>query len=360
MRLPKNEGIIDIEQTSKMVDMFLEAGFTYFDTAFVYEGSEEAAKKALIERHPRESFQLATKLAAWLSPNDAKKAKAQFETSLERSGAGYFDYYLLHNLGNERTKVFEDLELWDWVKQLKAEGKIKHFGFSFHSTADELDKILSAHPETEFVQLQINYIDWESSDVQSRACYEVCRKHGIEVIVMEPVKGGALATMPDEIGKKLKYINPNDSYASWAIRFAASLPGVGVVLSGMSNVEQMENNISFMKDFKPLSDEEQKAIATAREELLAIPLIPCTSCEYCAKVCPCNIGISQSFRAYNAYKKHNNLDYGIDREHWFVTVEAKKNSANKCIKCGKCEQACPQHIKIRDELEKIAKDFELS
>ena len=247
MRLPqKSEGVIDVEQTKVMVDKFMEAGFTYFDTAWAYAGSEDAIREALVERYPREKYQLATKMAAWINCKTRDEALAQFKTSLERTKAGYFDFYLLHNLGEHRTKYFDEYGLWDWIREQKEAGLIRHAGFSFHSTPEELDALLTAHPEMEFVQLQINYADWENPAIQSRACYEVARKHGKPVIIMEPVKGGMLATPPESVEKLLKAAEPEASTASWAIRFAANLEGVITVLSGMSNVVQMEDNLSFM------------------------------------------------------------------------------------------------------------------
>ncbi len=352
MRLPQKDGAIDIEQTKQMVDMFLEAGFTYFDTAWAYPGSEDAIRQALVERYPREKFQLATKNAAWINCKTREEAINQFETSLKQTGAGYFDFYLLHNLGESRTHFFDDYDMWNFVQEKKAEGLIKHVGFSFHSTPEELDAILTAHPEMEFVQLQINYADWDYPAVQSRRCYEVARKHGKPVIIMEPVKGGMLANPPASVQKILKDAEPEMSVASWAIRFAAHLEGIITVLSGMSNIEQMQDNLSYMKDFKGLSAAEEKTIKEAQEELKKIPLIPCTTCNYCAKVCPMHIGISGSFTAMNYYTLYNDLAAARHQENWLVKGHGLKKAA-ECIKCGACEAACPQHIKIRDELVKV-------
>ncbi len=353
MRLPQKDGAIDVEQVKVMVDKFLDAGFTYFDTAWAYAGSEDAIRQALVERYPREKFQLATKNAAWINCKTREEAVNQFETSLKQTGAGYFDFYLLHNLGENRTKYFDDFDMWSFVLEKKKEGLIKHIGFSFHSTPEELEEILKAHPEAEFVQLQINYADWENPSIQSRGCYETARKYGKPVIIMEPVKGGMLANPPEPVEKVFKEADENASCASWAIRFAADLEGIITVLSGMSNVEQMEDNLSYMKSFKGLSDSERETLNKAREALNAIPLIPCTTCNYCAKVCPQNIGISGTFTAMNILTLYGNLETAKYQESWLVGGH-QKAKAGECVKCGMCEEVCPQHIKIRDELEKAS------
>ena len=358
MRLPQKDGKIDVDQTKIMVDKFMEAGFTYFDTAWAYAGSEDAIRQALVERYPRNKFLLATKNAAWINCKTREDAINQFETSLKQTGAGYFDFYLLHNLGEHRTKAFDDFDMWNWILEMKKEGKIKHAGFSFHSTPEELDEILTKHPEKEFVQLQINYEDWENPAIKSKECYEVARKHGKPVIIMEPVKGGMLANPPEKVKEVFKKKNPDASFASWAIKFAANLDGVITVLSGMSNIEQMEDNLSFMKDFKELSEDEEKTINEAQEILKSIDIIPCTTCNYCAKVCPMHIGISGTFTAMNMLTLYNDVKSAKHQENWLVSGHGLKR-ANECIKCGKCEEVCPQHIKIREELEKSCEALEI-
>ena len=352
MRLPQKDGRIDIEQTKQMVDMFLDAGFTYFDTAWAYAGSEDAIRQALVERYPRERYQLATKNAAWINCKTKEDATAQLETSLKQTGAGYFDFYLLHNLGEGRTHYFDDFDMWNWVREKKEQGLVKHIGFSFHSTPEELEKILIAHPEMEFVQLQINYADWENPAIESKKCYELARKYEKPVIIMEPVKGGMLATPPAAVLDVLKKAEPAASAASWGIRFAADLEGVITVLSGMSSIEQMEDNLSCMKNFQKLSPEQRETIHRAQEELAKIPLIPCTSCNYCAKVCPQNIGISGSFTAMNYLTLYGSKEAALHQEDWLVGGHGK-NRADQCIKCGKCEEVCPQHIQIRENLEQV-------
>ena len=359
MRLPKIDDVIDVEQVKVMVDHFMEAGFTYFDTAWAYNGSEEAARKALVERYPRDSYTLASKLAAWQGEKTKEAALKQLDTSLERSGAGYFDYYLLHNLGAPRTHFFDDFGLWDYIQEKKAEGKIRNAGFSFHSTPDVLDELLNAHPEVDFVQLQINYADWNDPSIAARGNYEVARRHGKPVVIMEPVKGGILADPPQMVKSIMKEAEPDSSYASWAIRFAASLEGVITVLSGMSNIEQMDDNISYMKDFTALTPAQDEVLQRVLEEFRKVPLIPCTACNYCAKVCPMDIGVSGTFTAMNDLTLYGSLEHAQGREKWLVGGHGRVRAAN-CVECGQCMDVCPQHIEIPEELKKVVKALQLA
>ncbi len=351
MRLPRKGLGIDVKQVSDMVDLFLASGFTYFDTAFVYPGSEDAIRKALVERFPRESFTLATKLFAAMVPTE-NLAKKEFETSLKRTGAGYFDYYLLHNLLENNYQKYEKFHLWDFVKEKKAAGEIRHYGFSFHGGPVLLDKLLTEHPDVDFVQLQINYADWESSNIQSRKNYEVARAHNKQIVVMEPVKGGKLANPPAEVQKIFRAVNPDASFASWAIRFVASLDGILAVLSGMSNMEQMQDNTSFMKDFQPLNEEEMEAVRKAQKIFHESSDIPCTACRYCVEGCPKEIPIPDIFRLMNMRSSMGQIG---DSKEAYAELLKGGNGAADCIHCRKCESVCPQHIKVSEELEMCAK-----
>ena len=354
MRLPKKGPFTDIEQTKRMVDLFIDSGFTYFDTAYVYLGSEAAAKKALVSRYPRDAYTLATKLNVNVAANK-KAAEKQLETSLSRTGAGYFDYYLLHAIMDNNYAKYDKFGLWDFVSQQKQKGTLKNIGFSFHAGPDLLDKLLTAHPEVDFVQLQINYADWENPSVQSRANYEVARKHGKQIVIMEPVKGGNLADPPKEVEKLFKDYAPNASCSSWAIRFAASLPGVLSVLSGMSNTAQMEDNLSYMRDFKPLNEDEQKIIQKAQCIMGNSSAIPCTACHYCTEGCPKNIHIPDIFSAANKWLANGQMEAA--KESYAAAVNGA-GKASDCINCKQCERVCPQHIAITDHLKNCSELLE--
>lgn len=354
MRLPKTNEAIDVPQVCEMVDHFLAAGFTYFDTAYVYDGSEVAAKAALVDRHPRASYTLATKLHVGKCAN-AEEARKELETSLARTGAGYFDYYLLHALMANNVDKYEEFGLWDFVRELKANGTIRHYGFSFHDSPELLDKLLTEHPDVDFVQLQINYADWENPEVQSRACYEVARKHGKQVVIMEPVKGGALANPPEQVKALFDAAKPGASYASWALRFAASLDGVLAVLSGMSNLEQVDDNLATMSDFQPLNDAEQKVIQQAQHILGNSAAIACTACHYCTAGCPKKIAIPEIFAAANKQLANGQK---AEAAAAYAAATAEGGKASACIHCKQCERICPQHLPITDLLGRCAAMFE--
>ncbi len=356
MRLPKKLLRIDLKETAAMVDAFLEAGFTYFDTAYVYLGSEEAARKTLVKRYPRESFTLATKLNAMMAPTE-KMAKQQFYTSLKRTGAEYFDYYLMHAIMDGNYNKYERMKLWDFALEQKEKGLIKHLGFSFHSTPQLLERALTEHPEAEFVQLQINYADWENPSVTSRANYEVARSHGKAITIMEPVKGGKLANPPEAVKRMFKEYAPDMSYPSWAIRFAASLEGVLTVLSGMSNLQQMQDNLSYMKDFRPLNEEEQAIIKKAITEMGKDPSVQCTACRYCTEGCPQRIPIPDVFSALNHRLTTGQIKESCEMYNKAVSQKGA-GKASDCIACGQCEGVCPQHLKIIDELKRSAEMLE--
>lgn len=356
MRLPKDDnGVIDVAQVCHMVDEFLAAGCTYFDTAWAYGGSEEAVRQALIERYPRESYTIATKNAAWLGPKSAEEAKAQLDTSLERLGTDYIDYYLLHNLGSTRTEYFEKWGLWDWALQMKREGRIRHLGFSFHDNAETLDEVLSKHADdTEFVQLQINYADWEDGSVQSRKVHEVARSYNKPVVIMEPVKGGMLASPPEPVVQILHDAEPNRTPVEWALRFAMNTEGLIACLSGMSSLEQMRQNLATLKNLSPLTQKEIDALAAARAKLAELITVPCTGCHYCMEDCPVNMPISGIMECINRAGL-----YGVHKgksHYGFATRDGVK--ASDCLQCGQCESACPQHIDIMNQLEVAASQFE--
>lgn len=362
MRLPMLGEEIDMEQTKSMVDTFMQKGFTYFDTAYVYIGgkSEVAAREAIVKRYPRESFQLATKLPLWDEVKCEADMQKIFDVSMERAGVDYFDFYLLHAMDKAKFDKADEIGAWDFIFKMKAQGKIRHCGFSFHDSAEVLDEALTKHPEAEFVQLQINYVDWENDNVQSRACYEVAMKHNKPVIIMEPVKGGSLAAMVPEVQELMKAARPELSVPSWAVRYCASLPGIVTVLSGMSTKAQLDDNVSYMEHFEPLSDTEKAVLDKAVTVLNGIETIPCTGCRYCVDDCPQQIKIPDLFGLMNDYRQFGSLPgsdkpYNVGR---YAGAVKDAGCAGACIACGSCEAHCPQHIVIIEELKKVAAAYE--
>lgn len=355
MRLPMKDGEVDITQTCEMVDAFLEAGFNYFDTAhgYIQGKSEKALKECLTDRYPRDKYILTDKLTNFFFKKQ-EDIRPLFESQLEACGVEYFDFYLMHAQGAENFNFFKSCRAYETAFELKAEGKIRHVGISFHDTADVLEQILTEYPQIEVVQIQFNYADYDDPAVQSRKVYEVCRKYNKTVIVMEPVKGGNLVNLPAEAKAVLNELH-GGSPASYAIRFAAGFEGIMMVLSGMSSMEQMQDNISFMKDFKPLNNAEMEAVGKVQQIFKGMNLIPCTSCRYCVDGCPKQIAIPDLFAVMNTKQIYHdwNADYYYNNVH---TAPGRK--ASDCIRCGKCEKACPQHLHIRDLLVDVANEFE--
>ena len=354
MRLPEKGGGIDIEQCKLMFDKFLEEGFNYFDTAHGYHDgkSETAIRQCLTSRHPRESYVLTNKLTEPYF-NKREDIRPFFESQLKACGVDYFDFYLMHAQDKRIFQKFKRCQAYEEALALKEEGKIKHFGISFHDKASVLEEILTQYPQIEVVQIQFNYVDYDDASVESRKCYEVCRKFGKPVIVMEPVKGGSLVNLPDEAKKVFDDLG-GGSPASYAIRFAASFDGIMMVLSGMSNLAMVEENTSFMKNFKPLDEREMEAVGKVRSIFRAQNLIPCTACHYCTSGCPKHILIPDLFACLNAMRAFKTWN----ASYYYSVHTTGHGKASDCIKCGKCEAACPQHLPIRDLLVDVAKEFE--
>ena len=349
------DGEVDKEQMCKMVDTFLEQGFNYFDTAHGYlDGkSELALRDCLTSRHEHSEYILTNKLTNFYFKSE-EEIRPFFESQLKACGVDYFDFYLMHAQSEEIFKYFKKCHAYEIALQLKEEGKIRHFGISFHDKAEALDQILTEYPQIEVVQIQFNYLDYEDPAVQSRKCYEVCRKHNKPVLIMEPVKGGNLVNLPEDAKKVLDDLH-GGSPASYALRFAAGFEGVLMVLSGMSNMEQMEDNISFMKDFQPLNEKEMEAVHKVADIFQQKHAIACTACHYCTAGCPKQISIPDLFACMNAKKVFNDCNANYYYSNAYTVHNGK---ASDCIKCGKCEKACPQHLPIRDLLEDVAKEFE--
>lgn len=358
MRLPASaDDVINYEQTGEMIDMFMQRGFTYFDTAYVYHGghSEEAVKTLLSSKYPRDSFTLATKLPLWnvRKPEDIQQI---FDQQLARTGAVYFDYYLLHALNTANISCADRYDIWPWAQKMKEQGLIKHVGFSFHDSAEVFDKLLCNHPEMEFVQLQINYIDWDSDAIQSRLCYEVARKHNKPVIVMEPIKGGSLAECGDTIKQMFAKANPAASLASWALRYVMSLEGVFSVLSGMSNLAQLKENMDTVENFVPLSAAERAALEEIIAELKKAETVPCTRCNYCYEACPQKINTAEMITYLNDYIAYKYIS--APRRSYGILTSRGSAKASECIECGACDAHCPQGIKVTDVLKRISSTFE--
>lgn len=354
MRLPMTEDGVDLEQFSRMVDRFLESGFNYFDTAHGYISgrSETAIRECLSKRHNRDEFILVNKL----SSNHFEKEediRPLFQSQLEACGVDYFDFYLMHSQNAKYFEKYKAARAYETAFDLKKEGKVRHVGLSFHDKADVLDKILTEYPQIEVVQIQFNYLDYNDAQVEGRKCYEVCVKHNKPVIVMEPVKGGSLVNLPEDAKKYFDDLN-GGSYASYAIRFAASFDNVMMVLSGMSNMEQMEDNISYMADFEPINDKERAAIDNVCAVFSGENTIKCTACEYCVDGCPVKIPIPNLFADYNSKIRYNDWSSGM----YYNAHTKNRGKASDCIKCGKCEKICPQHLNIRELLVTVAEAFE--
>lgn len=355
MRLPMNGEEVDLEQTKKMVDTFIEQGFNYFDTAhgYIQGKSEKALKECLTSRYPCDKYILTDKLTANFFRKE-EDIRPLFESQLEICGVDYFDFYLMHAQGAGNYAHFKECHAYETAFELKKEGKVRHVGISFHDKPEVLEQILTEYPEVEVVQIQFNYVDYDDPAVQSRACYEVCRKHNKPVIVMEPVKGGNLVNLPEDAKAVLDELY-GGSPASYAIRFAAGFPGMMMVLSGMSSMEQMNDNLSYMKDFQPLNEAELAAVKKVQEIFKSKNLIPCTACRYCIDGCPKHISIPDLFAIMNTKQIYHdwNADY-----YYNVVHTAPGRKASDCLKCGKCEKVCPQHLQIRNLLEDVAKEFE--
>jgi hypothetical protein len=356
MRLTMKDGEVDYVEMNKMVDLFLEEGFNYFDTAHGYLGgkSETILMECLTKRYPRERYILTDKLTNSFFKKQ-EDIRPFFESQLNACGVSYFDFYLMHAQSEDNFAYFKKCRAYETALELKEEGKIKHFGISFHDRADVLEEILAHYPQIEVVQIQFNYVDYEDEAVESRKCYEVCKKYDKPVIVMEPVKGGSLVNLPQKAKDVFDEVGNGLSYASYAIRFAAGFDQNMMVLSGMSNLEQMQDNLSYMKDFKPLNEKERAAVDKVCEIFRNLEAIPCTACRYCTDGCPKHISIPDLFSCMNA--KQIFRDWNQD---WYYNEVYTKNAgkASDCIKCGKCEKACPQHLPIRKLLEDVAAVFE--
>lgn len=363
MRLPlidvNDQKSMDMEQIQRMVDLFIERGFTYFDTAYVYHDNESeiVLREALVKRYPRESFTIATKMPLFMLKNKEQQ-KNIFKEQLEKCGVDFFDYYLLHDINRMSYPIAKKMDSFAFIAEQKQAGKIRNIGFSFHENADLLDEVLTAHPEVDFVQLQINYLDWDNASIQSGKCYDVATRHGKKVVVMEPIKGGTLANIPAVAEQLLKTHQPQLSTASWAIRFVASLDNVMVVLSGMSNMVQLEDNTGYMENFTPLTVKEQDIVKQTVSIINESVAIPCTACRYCAPGCPKKIAIPEYFALYNAHLQDVNRYGSSPQLDYFASLVQTYGKPSDCIGCKKCENICPQHLNVTGFLKDVEKELE--
>ena len=362
MRLPSldpdDPSKIDLKLLKKMVDAYIERGFTYFDTAWMYCGfkSEDAIKEVLTRRYPRDAFTVTTKLHYGFihTPEDRDKI---FNMQREKTGLEFFDYYWLHDINAHSIEIYNRLDCFNWILEKKAQGLVKHIGFSFHDSPALLDEVLTQHPEFEYVQLQLNYLDWESKSIRSHECYDVAVKHGKPVIVMEPVRGGTLAKIPPEAEKMFKEYSPEASVPSWAIRFAASHDGVWKVLSGMSTLEQVLDNTSYMSEFVPLNEEETSIVMKAVDIINGTITVPCTGCEYCMPGCPMGIQIPRIFSLYNMDRLEVPEKGWTPQSQYYDCLIKNSGKASDCIECRQCEGVCPQHLPITKYLKDVVSYF---
>ena len=365
MRLPltdqNDQKSLDLENVQQMVDEFMARGFNYFDTAWMYHGgvSETIIKKCLLGKYPRDSFTVTDKLPDYIL-GPGRTPQDVFDTQIERTGLDYFDYYLIHDTNAGSIGTFEEYRCFEFVEKLQDKGLVKHIGLSHHDGPELLEEILIRHPRIEFVQLQINYLDWDSLGVRARECYEVAVKYGKKVLVMEPVKGGTLAQVPEAVERHIKEADPDMSVASWAIRFAASWPEVYMVLSGMSDMEQLRDNLSYMEDFRPLDEKEMDIVKRAVDIINSNIAVDCTGCNYCTAVCPMNVQIPRLFSLYNADLQEAESKGWSSHEELYnnLVLEEGIGVASDCIECGACEDRCPQHLAIREHLKEVAAHFE--
>lgn len=356
MRLPLKNGQVDMKLVNQMVDYYMGNGFNYFDTAYVYheEQSEGIVKKSVVERYPRENFFVADKLPGW-EIKQASDVQRLFDLQLARTGVEYFDFFLLHSITKENRAKYDDYHCWEWGQEMKKKGLIKYFGFSFHGSPTMLEDLLSKHPEVDFVQLQLNYADWKHPEIASEECYQIARRHNLPIIVMEPVKGGLLADLHSDLMKEFEALRPQDRAVKWALRFVGSLEGVVTVLSGMSNLEQVAENIDIMKDFEELTDQEREVIEKVRIKIENAPTVACTACKYCVEGCPAAIKIPEIIKVLNTHTVYGN-DMAVHQSYQQAVKDGGK--AGDCIECGACESVCPQHLEIIKALAEAAEVFE--